>query len=197
MEQLKSHSRAGRHKCQLYFTYLRVLFVLCNYNSLIGLPTLPSPSSAGLLKLPIIAVIIQCYMAGAAINIATATLNQFHPFVCRSCITIQEKSWYLCTLSVRRFVFYLTVSALARFWQFLVRSFVSPSVILSLLCFSCFLEYRSEEKRAELPPNAKKTTSVGTIIFVKYQVSTTRIDEIIFKNKQWYISSFQPLLASD
>lgn len=130
------------------------------------------------------------YMAGAAINIATATLNQFHPFVCRSCITIQEKSWYLCTLSVRRFVFYLTVSALARFWQFLVRSFVSPSVILSLLCFSCFLEYRSEEKRAELPPNAKKTTSVGTIIFVKYQVSTTRIDEIIFKNKQWYISSF-------
>lgn len=130
------------------------------------------------------------YMPGAAINIATATLNQFHPFVCRSCITIQEKSWYLCTLSVRRFVFYLTVSALARFWQFLVRSFVSPSVILSLLCFSCFLEYRSEEKRAELPPNAKKTTSVGTIIFVKYQVSTTRIDEIIFKNKQWYISSF-------
>ena len=30
MEQLKSHLRAGRHKCQLYFTYLRALFVLCN-----------------------------------------------------------------------------------------------------------------------------------------------------------------------
>ena len=30
MQQLKSHLRAGRHKCQLYFTYSRALFVLCN-----------------------------------------------------------------------------------------------------------------------------------------------------------------------
>ena len=34
MEQLKSHLRAGRHECQLYFTYSRALFVLIG---LIGL----------------------------------------------------------------------------------------------------------------------------------------------------------------
>ena len=46
MEQLKSHLRAGRHKCQLYFTYSRALFVLCNQSSL------TSPSSAVLLEVP-------------------------------------------------------------------------------------------------------------------------------------------------
>ena len=41
MEQLTSHTRAGRHECQLYFTYSRALFVI----NFIVLPTLPSPSS--------------------------------------------------------------------------------------------------------------------------------------------------------
>ena len=58
MEQLKSHLRAGRHTCQLYFTYvsfishIHVRRLSC-VMSLIVLPMLPSPSSAVLLKVPV------------------------------------------------------------------------------------------------------------------------------------------------
>ena len=30
VEQLKSHLRAGRHECPVYFTYSRALFVFCD-----------------------------------------------------------------------------------------------------------------------------------------------------------------------
>ena len=50
MEQLTSHTRAGRHGCQPYFTYSRAL--LSCVISFIVLPTLPSPSSTVFLKFP-------------------------------------------------------------------------------------------------------------------------------------------------
>ena len=50
MQQLKSHLRAGRHKCQLYFKF-HVRFLSCVI-SLIVLLVLPSPSSAVLLRVP-------------------------------------------------------------------------------------------------------------------------------------------------
>ena len=50
MEQLKSNLRAGRHECQLY-SHIHVPFLSCVI-SFIVLPTLPSQSSAVLLKFP-------------------------------------------------------------------------------------------------------------------------------------------------
>ena len=149
MEQLKSHLRAERHKCQLY-SHIHVRFLSCVI-SLIVLHTLPSPPSAVLLKVSVIvsqeSTVLDTLFYSSRFPHTTRQISEFHSHA----QNLRVSGHML--LYIRRMVCkkQMPVEKIVAFWKRLLRCISrSKSFRKSLKFFGTFIASLDPET-VELP----------------------------------------------